>query len=90
MDLYSPLVHEFTYQAMVHDLLPIQDTGKVYYRTVMNAGEPTQKEKDMEIGESDKIWTENRHRHMKDTIEKLMGDFKKFIDDNPHFATTCV
>lgn len=40
----------------------------------------------MEIKESDKIWVENRHRHMKDTIEKLMGDFQRFMDDNPNFT----
>ncbi|KAK7511059.1 vesicle trafficking protein [Phyllosticta citriasiana] len=67
MDLYAPLLHEFSYQAMVHDLLPVKDGDKVTYKT-------------------DKIWVENRHRHMKDTIEKLMSDFQKFIDENPHFT----
>lgn len=86
MDLYTPIVHEFTYQAMAHDLLPIKEGKKVMYKTTINAGEPNQVEKEMEIGEKDKIWVENRHRHMKDTIEKLMGDFRKFIEDHPHFA----
>ncbi|KAI9815370.1 MAG: vacuolar sorting protein VPS33/slp1 [Thelocarpon impressellum] len=86
MDLMSPLVHEFTYQAMAHDLLPIRENEKVLYKTVINEGEPNEEIKDMEIGERDRIWVENRHRHMKDTIEKLMGDFQKFIDDNPHFS----
>ncbi|KAI9822807.1 MAG: vacuolar sorting protein VPS33/slp1 [Phylliscum demangeonii] len=88
MDLFSPLVHEFTYQAMAHDLLPIREGDKVGYKTVVNAGERNEEEKEMEIGEKDKIWVENRHRHMKDTIEKLMGDFKRFIEDNPHFANS--
>lgn len=88
MDLVAPLIHEFTYQAMAHDLLPIKEGDKVYYRTVVNEGRPDEQEKDMEIGEKDKIWVENRHRHMKDTIEKLMGDFQKFIDENPHFTNS--
>jgi len=88
MDLVAPIIHEFTYQAMAHDLLPIKDTGKVYYKTVVNEGAADQQEKEMEIGEKDKIWVENRHRHMKDTIEKLMGDFQKFIDENPHFTNS--
>ncbi|KAI9798001.1 MAG: hypothetical protein M1825_005664 [Sarcosagium campestre] len=71
---------------MAHDLLPIKETDKVVYRTIVNQGEPNEQEKDMEIGEKDRIWVENRHQHMKDTIEKLMGDFQKFIKDNPHFA----
>jgi syntaxin-binding protein 1 len=88
MDLTAPLIHEFTYQAMAHDLLPIKDGEKIIYKTVVNEGNHDQQEKEMEIGEKDKIWVENRHRHMKDTIEKLMGDFQKFIDENPHFTNT--
>ncbi|EKG12119.1 Sec1-like protein [Macrophomina phaseolina MS6] len=86
MDLHSPLLHEFTYQAMAHDLLPIKEGDKVTYKTVLNEGQPDEEEKEMEIGEKDKIWVENRHRHMKDTIEKLMSDFQRFIDENPHFT----
>jgi len=86
MDLYAPLVHEFTYQAMAFDLLPIKDGDKITYRTMVNEGQPDAEEKDVEIAEKDKIWVENRHRHMKDTIEKLMNDFNKFISDNPNFT----
>lgn len=86
MDLEAPLIHEFTYQAMAHDLLAIKETDKIYYKTILNEGKPDQQEKEMEIGEKDEIWVKNRHMHMKDTIERLMGDFQKFIDENPHFT----
>ncbi|EWG45532.1 hypothetical protein FVEG_06292 [Fusarium verticillioides 7600] len=86
MDLMSPLVHEFSYQAMAHDLLPIKDGDKVTYRTTINEGTPEAEEKDMELTDKDKIWVDNRHRHMKDTIDKLMGDFQKFLQQNPHFT----
>ncbi|KAI9724133.1 MAG: hypothetical protein M1812_000852 [Candelaria pacifica] len=88
MDLFSPLLHEFTYQAMAHDLLPIREGDKILYKTIVNEGESNEQEKDLEIGEKDKIWVENRHRHMKDTIEKLMGEFQRFIDENPHFTNS--
>lgn len=88
MDVFAPLLHEFTYQAMAFDLLPIRDGDKVTYKTVVNEGRPDAEEKHVEIAEKDKIWVENRHRHMKDTIEKLMGDFQRFIDENPHFTKT--
>ena len=81
--MFAPLLHEFTYQAMAHDLLPIKEDDKVVY-TMFN--EESGEQKEMEIGEKDKIWVENRHQHMSKTIEKLMADFKKFIADNPHFA----
>ncbi|KAK5988166.1 Protein transport protein sec1 [Cladobotryum mycophilum] len=86
MDIMAPLVHEFTYQAMAHDLLPIKDGDKVTFHTTVNEGTPEAETKDMELAEKDKIWVENRHRHMKDTIDKLMSDFQKFLDQNPHFT----
>ncbi|KAK3936380.1 Sec1 family protein [Diplogelasinospora grovesii] len=86
MDLMAPLLHEFTYQAMAHDLLPIKDGEKTTFGMIINEGTPMAEEKEMELAEKDKVWVENRHRHMKDTIEKLMGDFQKFIDQNPNFT----
>lgn len=86
MDLCAPILHEFTYQAMAFDLLPIKEGDKITYKTIVNEGRPDAEHKDVEIGEKDRIWVENRHRHMKDTIEKLMGDFQRFIDENPHFT----
>ena len=86
MDLYAPFLHEFTYQAMALDLLPINDTDKITYRAVVNEDDPGAEEKEMEISDKDKIWVENRHRHMKDTLGKLISDFQKFIADNPNFT----
>jgi syntaxin-binding protein 1 len=86
MDLFSPLVHEFTYQAMAHDLLPIKDGDKVTYKTVINEGSPNEEMKDMEIGDHDRIWVDYRHLHMKDVLEKLAEDFAKFRAANPQFA----
>ncbi|KZF23244.1 Sec1 family protein [Xylona heveae TC161] len=87
MDLNAPLIHEFTYQAMAYDLLPIRDGDKIFYKTVIHAGKPDQEEKDMEIGEHDQMWITHRHRHMKDTIESLMRDFRKFLEDHPQFTS---
>ena len=85
IDLYAPLLHEFTYQAMAHDLLPIQDGEKIIYKTeVEESGEKVAK--DMVISEEDKVWVDVRHQHMKDTIEKLMADFQGFLRDNKNFV----
>lgn len=80
MDLMAPLVHEFTYQAMAHDVLPIKEGEKVTYHVKINQG---QEEEDMELQEKDETWVENRHRHMKDTIDTLMTKFQKFVAETP-------
>lgn len=86
MDLYAPLIHEFSYQAMVHELLPLKDGDKTFYRTLINKGQPNEEKKDMELGERDRLWVDNRHLHMKDLLEKLVAEFNKFRADNPQFA----
>ncbi|KAJ5757771.1 uncharacterized protein N7511_006465 [Penicillium nucicola] len=86
MDLFAPLLHEFTYQAMVHDLLPIKDGDKVTYKTVFNEGAKNEEVKEMEIGEEDRVWVDYRHMHMKDVLGKLGEDFAKFRAANPQFA----
>ncbi|KAK5720639.1 syntaxin binding protein 1 [Elasticomyces elasticus] len=87
MDLVAPVVHEFTYQAMANDLLSIREKeNTLSYRTLINPGTPQQEDKEIAIEEKDKIWTDNRHRHMKDTIDRLMADFQRFIKSNPNFT----
>lgn len=85
MDLMAPLVHEFTYQAMALDLLNVSDGDKLTYRNVINKGQATEEDKEVELGEKDKIWVANRHMHMKDLLEKIVNDFKKFRAENPQF-----
>ncbi|KAG5304738.1 Sec1 family superfamily [Histoplasma capsulatum G186AR] len=85
MDIYAPLLHEFTYQAMAHDLLPIKEGDKVTYKTTLNEGQPNEEVKEMEISEHDRIWIDSRHLHMKDLLGKLVDDFNKFRADNPQF-----
>ncbi|KAF9894729.1 vacuolar sorting protein VPS33/slp1 [Aspergillus nanangensis] len=86
MDLVAPLIHEFTYQSMVHDLLPVKDGDKVTYKTVVNEGSRNEEIKEMEISEQDKVWVDYRHLHMKDVLETLGEDFNRFRKANPQFA----
>ncbi|KAL4863136.1 hypothetical protein BDV12DRAFT_177905 [Aspergillus spectabilis] len=86
MDLFAPLIHEFTYQSMVHDLLPIKEGDKVMYKTIINQGAFNENVKEMEINDQDKVWVEYRHMHMKDVLGKLGEDFAKFRAANPQFA----
>ena len=85
MDLMSPFLHEFTYQAMALDLLDIKDGDKVIYRKTTTRGKNDEGTKEIEIGEADEIWTDNRHMHMKDLLEKIVEDFSQFRKQNPQF-----
>ncbi|KAH6668638.1 Sec1 family protein [Plectosphaerella plurivora] len=85
MDITAPFVHEFTYEAMAHDLLPIREGDQIMYRTITNKGEEDEEEVDYELTDRDKVWVGNRHTHMKDTLEKLTADFRRFLDDHPQF-----
>lgn len=82
LDLDSPLIHEFTYQAMVHDLLPLKESEKVMYNTVLGENKERQ---DMEITEKDKVWRAHRHLHMKDVLGMLVDEFKRFRKENAAF-----
>ncbi|KAL9096793.1 MAG: hypothetical protein Q9163_006417 [Psora crenata] len=86
MDLFSPLVHEFTYQAMVHDLLPLTEGDKIYYKTSLGDKGAVDAVKNVEISEKDGLWVDNRHLHMKDLLETLSSKFEEFTAKYPQFA----
>lgn len=84
MDVIAPLLHEFTYQAMANDLLNIGNDG-TKYRYKFQAAGGVFEDKTALLSDSDNVWTEVRHMHMKEAIDKLMGDFNKFLTDNAVF-----
>lgn len=86
IDLYAPFLHEFTYQAMAHDLLPIKDGDQVSYKFMITNGAGEEEEKELPLNENDTVWVAHRHEHMKDTIEKLMEEFRKFMGENKNFV----
>ncbi|CAG8789790.1 15531_t:CDS:2, partial [Cetraspora pellucida] len=80
IDMYTPILHEFTYQAMANDLLKIDNGQKFTYSYVGQDGSSATR--DAILDESDTIWVDIRHKHMKDCIDQLMTDFNKFLDEN--------
>ena len=86
MDLFAPLIHEFTYQAMVHDLLPLQEGDKILYKTSLQGNDAARMARNVEISEKDNLWVNNRHLHMKDVLDKLASEFQAFKAKNPQFA----
>ncbi|EGC40177.1 hypothetical protein DICPUDRAFT_147033 [Dictyostelium purpureum] len=78
-DPLTPLIHEFTYQAMVYDLFDIQN-DKFSYDTVTNNGQTIKK--DVLLGETDYMWSGLRHQHIADVTEYLTTRLDEFLRTN--------
>ncbi|TFK51842.1 Sec1-like protein [Heliocybe sulcata] len=83
MDMMAPFIHEFTYQAMANDLLPIEDGTKYTYKFQSSMG--AFENKTATLSDEDTVWTDVRHMHMREAIDKLMADFNKFMQENGVF-----
>ncbi|KAJ3787586.1 Sec1-like snare protein [Lentinula aff. detonsa] len=83
MDMMAPFLHEFTYQAMANDLLPIENGMKYTYKFQSSVG--AYEDKTATLSDADNVWTEVRHMHMREAIDKLMADFNKFLEENAVF-----
>ncbi|PAV20211.1 Sec1-like snare [Pyrrhoderma noxium] len=83
LDTVAPFLHEFTYQAMVNDLLPIQD-GVRYLHVHQNASHKEERV-DVMLNDDDPVWVDIRHMHMREAIGKLMSAFEKFLKEHTSF-----
>lgn len=45
--------------------------------------------KDAVLSEKDGVWTDVRHLHMRDAIDRLMGDFNGFLKEHGGFSARC-
>ncbi|KAI9145008.1 Sec1-like protein [Paraphysoderma sedebokerense] len=79
IDVTAPIVHEFTYQAMAHDLLELAD-GK--YSLGATSPDGSNQSKDIQLDESDQIWVSVRHLHIAETISYIMAQLNKFTSEN--------
>ncbi|KAI9254549.1 Sec1-like protein [Phascolomyces articulosus] len=83
IDPVSPLLHEFTYQAMVADLLNVEETPsglKYSYEYTQEDG--TTKDQETLLTDQDTVYTSIRHMHIAITTEQLIDDFNKFMSEN--------
>lgn len=86
IDLNSPFLHEFTYQAMVYDLLEFKNWNKIDYVPENNKNAPSEKIEG-KVTEKDPEWVSLRHSHMEETNITLTEKFNKLKKDHPQFFT---
>lgn len=78
-DVVAPVFHEWTYEAMIHDLLDV-DGNTVRYKAETQTGKS--EEKEMVLGENDELFLEFRHSHIADVYTGLSNKFEEFKEKN--------
>ncbi|KAG0055543.1 vacuolar sorting protein VPS33/slp1 [Gryganskiella cystojenkinii] len=80
VDVAAAILHEFTYQAMANDLLPIEDGSKYTYTVENSSGE--MESVSVVIDETDQVFMDIRHAHIVETAGTLTSKFNKFVAEN--------
>lgn len=75
-DHLSPFLHDFSYQAIINDLLNIEN-GKKYRYTSSDGTE-----KLIYLDEEDQINTSLKHLHLAQCSQRLVADFNKFESES--------
>ncbi|XP_002511719.2 protein transport Sec1a isoform X1 [Ricinus communis] len=78
IDQIAPVIHEWTYDAMCHDLLDMDGNKYALEVPSKKGGEPERKE--VLLDDNDPVWLELRHAHIADASERLydkMTNLKK-------------
>ncbi|RUS20042.1 hypothetical protein BC937DRAFT_86503 [Endogone sp. FLAS-F59071] len=81
LDPTAPFLHEFTYQAMMNDLLPMEQNGTHYTYTFTQA-DGSSADKEVVIEESDSIYSSIRHLHIAECSDRLISQFNEFVNEN--------
>ncbi|XP_018629069.1 protein transport Sec1a isoform X1 [Nicotiana tomentosiformis] len=80
VDQIAPVIHEWTYDAMCHDLLDM-DGNKYVHEVPSKSGGPPEK-KEVLLEDQDPVWLELRHTHIADASERLHDRFTNFVSKN--------
>jgi len=78
-DSVAPVIHEWTYECMVHDLLELE--GNTFRYSVESTQGKTD-EKEVLLDEGDNLWSELRHTFIAEVYSSLADRFKEFQSKN--------
>ncbi|KAG0267953.1 vacuolar sorting protein VPS33/slp1 [Actinomortierella ambigua] len=79
IDPITPILHDFTYQALANDLLPIEDGKRYQYTSEGQDGQPTQKT--AVLDDNDKTFLTIRHNHLTECIKFLRENVDKLMQE---------
>ncbi|KAH9679767.1 SNARE-interacting protein KEULE [Citrus sinensis] len=80
VDQIAPIIHEWTYDAICHDLLNLE--GNKYVHEVPSKTDGPPEKKEVLLEEHDPIWVELRHAHIADASERLHEKMTGFVSKN--------
>ncbi|XP_073027533.1 protein transport Sec1a-like [Primulina eburnea] len=80
VDQIAPIIHEWTYDAMCHDLLDLDGNKYVHEVPSKSGGQPERKEVLLE--DHDPVWLELRHVHIAEASERLHEKMSNFVSKN--------
>ncbi|KAK1408861.1 hypothetical protein QVD17_40970 [Tagetes erecta] len=80
VDLVAPVIHEWTYDAMCHDLVDLD--GNKYIMEVPSKSGGAPERKAFLLEDHDSVWLEMRHLHIADASEKLSDKMETLMSKN--------
>ncbi|CAM0945672.1 unnamed protein product [Alopecurus aequalis] len=80
VDQIAPIIHEWTYDAMCHDLL-FMDGNKYVHEVPSKNGSALEK-REVLLEDHDPVWLELRHAHIADASERLHDKMTHFVSKN--------
>ncbi|WFD30801.1 syntaxin binding protein 1 [Malassezia sp. CBS 17886] len=85
MDAAAPFLHEFTYQAMISDLLAVTDG--TYRHSYINA-EGQREETVVALNDEDDVWVTVRHMHIAEAIAYLTQQFQQHVGEAAQLSSS--
>ncbi|KAK4578564.1 hypothetical protein RGQ29_028598 [Quercus rubra] len=80
VDQIAPVMHEWTYDAMCHDLLDMD--GNKYAYEVPSKKDGQTERKEVLLEDHDPVWLELRYAHIADASERLHEKMSNFVSKN--------